>query len=52
MTGPMNSISRWGWMLSEAKFVGVKNMMNFRIGYREVTKGFFMLDLPGPTPRT
>ena len=39
-----------GMDASEAKFVGVKNMMNFRIGYREVTKGFFMLDLPGPTP--
>ena len=35
---------------TEAKFVGVKNMMNFRIGYRDVMKGFFVLDLPGPTP--
>jgi microcystin degradation protein MlrC len=34
----------------EAKFVGVKNMMNFRMGYRDVMKGFFVLDLPGPTP--
>lgn len=33
-----------------AKFVGVKNMMNFRFGYGEVMKGFFLLDLPGPTP--
>ena len=33
-----------------AKFVGVKNMMNFRIAYREVMKGFFLLNLPGPTP--
>jgi len=33
-----------------AKFVGVKNMMNFRFGYRDVMKGFFVLDLPGPTP--
>jgi microcystin degradation protein MlrC len=32
------------------KFVGVKNMMNFRTGYRELMKGFFVLDLPGPTP--
>jgi microcystin degradation protein MlrC len=35
---------------TDAKFVGVKNMMNFRFGYREVMKGFFVLDLPGPTP--
>jgi len=33
-----------------AKFVGVKNMMNFRFGYRDVMKAFFVLDLPGPTP--
>jgi len=33
-----------------AKFVGVKNMMNFRFGYGDVMKGFFVLDLPGPTP--
>jgi microcystin degradation protein MlrC len=35
----------------EAKFVGVKNMMNFRYGYRDVMKGYFVLDLPGPTPQ-
>lgn len=34
----------------KAKFVGVKNMMNFRFAYRDVMKGFFVLDLPGPTP--
>jgi microcystin degradation protein MlrC len=34
----------------EAKFVGVKNMMNFRYGYRDSMKGYFVLDLPGPTP--
>ena len=34
----------------EAKFVGVKNMMNFRVGYGDILKGFFVLDLPGPTP--
>jgi microcystin degradation protein MlrC len=28
----------------------VKNMMNFRVGYRDVMKGYFVLDLPGPTP--
>jgi microcystin degradation protein MlrC len=35
---------------AEAKFVGVKNMMNFRFGYGSVMKGCFVLDLPGPTP--
>jgi microcystin degradation protein MlrC len=33
-----------------AKFVGVKNMMNFRYGYRDCMKAAFVLDLPGPTP--
>jgi microcystin degradation protein MlrC len=33
-----------------AKFVGVKNMMNFRFGYGDAMKGFFVLDLHGPTP--
>jgi microcystin degradation protein MlrC len=35
----------------EAKFVGVKNMMNFRYGYGESMKGYFVLNLPGPTPQ-
>jgi microcystin degradation protein MlrC len=35
---------------STAKFVGVKNMMNFRLGYGGLMKGYFVLDLPGPTP--
>jgi microcystin degradation protein MlrC len=35
---------------SKAKFVGVKNMMNFRFGYAGTMKAFFVLDLPGPTP--
>jgi microcystin degradation protein MlrC len=34
---------------SNAKFVGVKNMMNFRFGYKDA-KAFYVLDLPGPTP--
>jgi microcystin degradation protein MlrC len=34
----------------DAKFVGVKNMMNFRFGYADVMKGYLVLDLPGPTP--
>lgn len=33
-----------------AKFVGVKNMMNFRMGYRDMMKGYFVLQIPGPTP--
>jgi microcystin degradation protein MlrC len=33
-----------------AKFVGAKNMMNFRVAYGDVMKAFFVLDLPGPTP--
>jgi microcystin degradation protein MlrC len=33
-----------------AKFVGVKNMMNFRFAYADLMKTFFVLDLPGPTP--
>jgi microcystin degradation protein MlrC len=35
---------------TRAKFVGVKNMMNYRRAYSEVMKGAFVLDLPGPTP--
>jgi len=32
-----------------AKFVGAKNMMNFRNAYGAFMKGQFVLDLPGPT---
>lgn len=32
-----------------AKFVGAKNMMNFRKAYGAIMKGQFVLDLPGPT---
>lgn len=32
-----------------AKFVGAKNMMNFRNAYGTIMKGQFVLDLPGPT---
>ncbi len=31
-------------------FIGVKNMMNFRHAYGSFMKGYFPLDLPGPTP--
>jgi microcystin degradation protein MlrC len=39
-----------GLVPGSAKFVGVKNMMNFRFGYAGVMRGHFVLDLPGPTP--
>ncbi len=32
-----------------AKFVGAKNMMNFRNAYGAIMKGQYVLDLPGPT---
>lgn len=38
-----------GLVAAEAKFVGVKNMMNFRRAYGRVAKAVFVLDLPGPT---
>jgi microcystin degradation protein MlrC len=31
------------------KFVVVKNMMNFRFGYSDVMKAYYVLDIPGPT---
>lgn len=33
-----------------AKFVCVKNMMNFRVGYGGIMKAFFVVAVPGPTP--
>ena len=33
-----------------AKFIVVKNPMNFRLGYAGVYKNFYVLDTPGPTP--
>jgi microcystin degradation protein MlrC len=33
-----------------AKFVGVKNPMNYRFAYRDVAKAAFVVDTPGPTP--
>lgn len=39
-----------GLVPAQAKFVGVKNMMNFRRGYGAIMKAYFVLDLPGPTP--
>lgn len=34
----------------QAKFFCVKNMMNFRVGYGGIMKGFFVVAVPGPTP--
>lgn len=34
----------------QAKFVCVKNMMNFRVGYGGIMKAFFVVAVPGPTP--
>lgn len=33
-----------------AKFIVVKNPMNYRVGYSERFKASFLLDTPGPTP--
>ncbi len=38
-----------GLVAAEVKFVGVKNMMNFRRAYSRTAKAAFVLDLPGPT---
>jgi microcystin degradation protein MlrC len=35
-----------------AKFIVVKNPMNFRLGYAGVYKEHYILDTPGPTPAT
>ncbi len=36
----------------EAKYVVVKNPMNYRLGYGEAARAAFILDTPGPTPAT
>ncbi len=41
-----------GMSVEKAKFVVVKNPMNFRVGYRGVAKEALILDTPGPTPAT
>jgi microcystin degradation protein MlrC len=35
-----------------AKFIVVKNPMNYRLGYAGITQAAFILDTPGPTPAT
>jgi microcystin degradation protein MlrC len=37
---------------SKAKFVVVKNPMNYRMAYGDIAKATFILDTPGPTPTT
>ena len=37
---------------SEAKFIVVKNPMNYRLAYGKIAKSAFILDTPGPTPAT
>ncbi|MCY3904179.1 MAG: MlrC C-terminal domain-containing protein [Caldilineaceae bacterium] len=39
-----------GMDVRRAKFVGVKNPMNYRRAYRDVMKAAFVVDTPGPTP--
>ncbi len=41
-----------GLSVKGAKFVVVKNPMNFRVGYQDDAKAFFILETPGPTPAT
>jgi microcystin degradation protein MlrC len=36
----------------DAKFIVVKNPINYRVGYADVSKAAFILDTPGPTPAT
>ena len=37
---------------ASAKFIVVKNPMNYRMAYGDLAKGTFILDTPGPTPAT
>ena len=41
-----------GLDVRQARFVGVKNPMNYNFAYRDVARGAFVLDTPGPTPAT
>ena len=38
--------------VGEAKFVVVKNPMNYHLGYGDIARAAFILDTPGPTPAT
>ena len=39
-----------GMNIKSAKFIGVKNPMNFNFAYKGISKGAFIVDTPGPTP--
>lgn len=39
-----------GMDVRRAKFIGVKNPMNYRHAYRNLMKAAFIVDTPGPTP--
>ena len=39
-----------GMNVRQAKFIGVKNPMNYRYAYRDLMKAAFIVDTPGPTP--
>ena len=39
-----------GMDVRQAKFIGVKNPMNYRYAYRDLMKAAFIVDTPGPTP--
>ena len=41
-----------GLQPEKARFVVVKNPINFQVGYRDVAGAAFILDTPGPTPAT
>jgi microcystin degradation protein MlrC len=41
-----------GLQPAEAKFIVVKNPMNYRLAYAEIVRGAYILDTPGPTPAT
>ncbi len=41
-----------GMDVRQAKFVGVKNPMNYNMAYAGVAKASFIVDTPGPTPAT
>ena len=39
-----------GMDVRQAKFIGVKNPMNYNHAYRDIAKATFIVDTPGPTP--
>ena len=39
-----------GLDVRQAKFIGVKNPMNFHFAYEGMANAHFVVDLPGPNP--